>query len=312
MRSAAAAAAFLTGGQGLASCRDLRLAGVDGRWIRGQIQRGLWMEVFPGVVDTTGSPLTSARRIAAACLAAGPDSLIAGLTAVGVYGLAPLAALEDDIHVRIPHGAHRVNKPGIVIHQDRHPVGTHFIGGIPVVSPATLLAQLADTVNDNDLRCVAAEAVNLELVTIDGMLTQTRPSRRAARKLRMVAEELQAGAISGGEARYWRAAKERGLPLPELNALVRTGLGDKYVDGLWRRYGLGYEIDGRSVHGHERAFVADRRRYNAIQVESLVLMHFAVSDVFVHTHEVMDTTEEFLRMRALERGLPWPPGARTR
>ena len=212
----------------------------------------------------------------------------------------------------VPHGSHRVCVRGIVVHQDRHLDGANIIGGIPVVSPATMLAQMAGVLNDNDFRCLAAETVAKQLVTIDEMLAVPRASRRAGRIIRLVAEELWAGALSGGEARYWRAVKESGLPLPELNALVRTSQGDKYVDGVWRDYGLGHEIDGRSVHALQQAFVSDRRRQNAIQLEGLVLIRFAVSDVFQHPDEVVATTRAALQMRAVERGMPWPPEKRTR
>lgn len=311
MGSAAAAAAFLASSHGLVRCRDLRKVGVDGRWIRERIRCGVWVEVFPGVVDTTGRPLTSATRVAAACLATGLDGRAAAETAAGVYGLVPMPALDEDVHVAVPHGSHRVRVPGIVIHQDRYPVDVDIVGGIPVVGVSTMLSQLARPAIINDLRCVAADAVSKQLVTIDGMLTSRPTSRSAGRILRLVAEELMAGAISGGEAGYWRAVKDSGLPLPELNALVRTTQGDKYVDGVWRKYGLAHEIDGRSVHAQELAFVNDRRRQNAIHLEGLVLIRFAVSDVFQRPDEVVATTRAALQMRAAERGLPWPPKERT-
>ena len=93
---------------------------------------------------------------------------------------------------------------------------------------------------------------------------------------------------------------------------MRTSQGDKYVDGVWRDYGLGHEIDRRSVHALERAFVSDRRRQNAIHLEGLVLIRFAVSDVCQHPDEGVATTRAARRMRAAERGMPWPPEERTR
>lgn len=265
--------------------------------------------MFPGVVDTSGDSLTPYGRIAAACLAAGANSVVSHRTAAALYGLVELPSASEAIHVSVPHGSHRIHTPGIVVHQDRHLYPAAHIHGLPVAAMATVLQQLVGDFGPNDFRCVAAEAVRRGLVTIDGLMT-ARPVPTSNRGvLKDVVEELHAGAISGGEAAFWRAVKDRGWPLPELNARVRTIDGDKFIDGLWRRYRLGYEIDGRSVHALEKAFVDDRRRHNALQSQGLVLMHFAVSDVFGHLDEVMATTRDFLVLRAKEFGLPAvPPG----
>lgn len=304
MGSAAAAAAYLSGRSGIVSIRQLRLAGVDSRWIRGQIGRGVWKEVFPGVLDTTGQTSNPQGRMAAACLAVGGICAVSHISGAGLYGLMALPAPTDLIHLSVPHGSHRIRVPGIVIHQDRHFEVANFVDGLPVVSVETVLIQLAGHLPLHDFRCVAAEAVSQHLVTIDGLMTGRPAPPSCAAVLAGVLEELQAGAISGGECAYWRGIKDRGWPLPELN--VRVNIGEKYkiVDGLWRGYRLAYEIDGRSVHAHQEAFVADRRIHNALQSQGLLLMRFAVSEVFRHLEEVMSTTEAFMRLRARELGLP--------
>lgn len=311
MRSAARAAAVIGSSGGLVSVRILRQAGVDGRWIRKQIELGHWVEPIPGVIDATGATPTLAGRIAAAHVAAGPSSFVIGRSAAIVHGLMPHVGVLDQVQLGVPHGGHRVRIPGVVIRQFHRIPDLEVVQGLPVLSLGATLVNLAGELSLNDLRLVAAAAVHDGLVTIDEIQAARSSRLRAPPALALVIEELWAGAASGGEAAYWRGIKDAGLPLPELNARVHTEAGEKVVDALWRRYRLVAEVDGRSVHDTPTAFVEDRRRQNTLQLESLLVMRFPVSDVLSDLPQVIEVTESFLRLRAFELGLPWPPNPCT-
>ena len=306
------AADIIANSNGLVTVRELRRSGVDSRWIRRQIVSGHWSEPLPGVVDTTGEPATMAKRITAAWLAAGPDAFLVGRTAAAVRALMPTHDVTGRIELGVPHGHHRIALPGIVVSQFRKVPELEVIAGVPITNCGATLATLARDLSLNELRLVSAEAVHRGLVTIDEIQAAAGSSMRGIPALRMVIEELWAGAASGGEAAYWRGIKDSGLPLPELNVLVPTDDGDKVVDALWRRYALVAEVDGRSVHDGAKAFVDDRRRQNALQARGLVVMTFPVSDILTNLDRVLGVTEDFLRMRALDLGLPWPPPKRSR
>jgi hypothetical protein len=74
-----------------------------------------------------------------------------------------------------------------------------------------------------------------------------------------------------GESLTRAAALEAGLPLPELQYKLRLPGGRvAYLDLAWRRYRgrevrLGVEFDGRTSHGSDGAFAADRQRRNRIE-----------------------------------------------
>ena len=291
---------------GLARRRDLVAAGIDRGWIRRRVAAGAWAEPLPGVFDVADVSGTSLGRMRAALLFAGPDAYLSHHTAAAVHGLVPMPLPGEPLHITVPHGRTRRTHPQIVVHQDSQGSPFQWVGGVPISSPAATIIDLAGYLSLNDLRCLAADAVRLHLATVDEITLAKRPRRSGRRDLTMVIEELFAGAISGGEAAYWRAVHNSRLPDPELNVAVRIADGFRVLDGYWRKYQLGAEIDGRSVHAQAEAFDADRRRNNDVQLEAALLMHFSVADVFTRIGDVLTVTERFLAKQAQELGLPWP------
>lgn len=91
--------------------------------------------------------------------------------------------------------------------------------------------------------------------------------------------------------------------------LVAAGVHRNWIarelDGLWRRLGLGVEIDGRSMHAQAHAFEADRERQNRLHIAEMMLIRFPVSLVLGDGPRVVRGTEAALRTRAAELGLPW-------
>jgi hypothetical protein len=98
-----------------------------------------------------------------------------------------------------------------------------------------------------------------------------------------------------GESLTRAAALEAGLPPPELQYKLRFPSGRvAYLDLAWRRYRgrevrLGVEFDGRTSHGSDGAFVADRRRRNRIETIGWGLLEITMIHV----------TEEYLQTGAL-------------
>jgi hypothetical protein len=97
---------------------------------------------------------------------------------------------------------------------------------------------------------------------------RARPGAPAVRRALLAADGRSA---SIGESLTRAAALDAGLPPPELQYKLQLPGGRvAYLDLAWRRYGgrlvrLGVEFDGRSSHGSDGAFVADRRRRNRIE-----------------------------------------------
>lgn len=313
MDSAATAARILRDGDGLATRRSLLAAGVSPGWLRRRLLRDIWSEPLPGVVDSADVCRTQHGWVRACLEFAGPGSCLSHQTAAVVHGLLPGEGFGQPIHVTVPHGRHKQATAGLVLHQTGQECEVDLVDDIPVTSPAVTIVDLATVMGINDLRCVAADAVRRRLVAVHELHRSKRPARRVRGMLARVVEELEAGAIAGSEAAYWRGVRDAGLPLPVLNHRLATWpegragpVQYRYVDAYWARFRLGAELDGRSVHGTRQAFDADRRRHNLIQLEGNLLMHFSANQTFSDIRGVVAVTGRFLQLRAVELGLPWP------
>jgi hypothetical protein len=102
-----------------------------------------------------------------------------------------------------------------------------------------------------------------------------------------------------GESLTRAAALEARLPPPELQYELRLPGGRvAYLDLAWRRYRrrevrLGVEFDGRTSHGSDGAFVADRRRRNWIETIGWGLLEITMINVtkeFVQTGSLIAAT----------------------
>lgn len=291
---------------GIATRRALLSAGVHRRWLERRVAGGELIELLPGVLAGPDIAQTLHLRIHAALLFAGPDAAASHRTAAYLWGLGPAPTIRDPIHVAIPHGRGQRDPgtPLVVVHQ-RHRDPVMLRQGWPVVPVPETLAMMAPDTPEDDLRMIAMEAIRLGLIVPDD-LREAR-WRRSSRLLGLLAEEADAGAVAGGEAKYWRLLKTARLhPMPHLNAAVHTPRGCFFVDALWRDLGLGAEIDGRSVHALQHAFEADRARQNALHTSGIMLIRFPVSQVLGDGPTVVHETLEALRSRALELGRPLP------
>ncbi len=135
-------------------------------------------------------------------------------------------------------------------------------------------------------RLVAKHALTRLAQTVRG------PGAPAVRRSFFAADGQSA---SIGESLTRAAALEAGLPPPELQYKLRLPAGRvAYLDLAWRRYRgrevrLGVEFDGRTSHGSDDAFVADRRRRNRIETIGWGLLEITMIHV----------TKEYLQTGAL-------------
>lgn len=288
---------ILAANDDVATRLELSAAGVPHRWLRHQLADDKLVELFPGVIATPQATSFGHRLLAA--LAFGGRDARSHATAAEMFDLVPH---DDTIHLVVPHGTKRPPARGLVVRQKRHR-DRAWVAGLPVVPPAQTTADLLDTASVDDVRFVAAEAVRRgQACAADLQGSRSSPSHATA--WRDVVEEIAAGAISGGEARYWRAVRDSGLPLPILNAAVTAAGRRHYVDALWKAYALGVEIDGYRYHSSRAAFDADRVRQNAILLANVVLLRFSVERVLTDPEGCVDVTRRALQVRASELRLP--------
>jgi hypothetical protein len=165
------------------------------------------------------------------------------------------------IEVTVPGtGAH--GRPGTRVHRSRdvapEDVASHC--GIPVTSPARTLLDLAGVVAPRHLEPAFEEDLRSGIVTSEALREQVE--RNAGRRGVPVLREFLgldparvADTKSRLEARFQRFCREKGLPMPVVNAYV----GGYEVDVAWPGTNVVVELDSWEFHGGRTAFERDRR-----------------------------------------------------
>ena len=142
--------------------------------------------------------------------------------------------------------------------------------GIVCTNVARTVVDLAGTYGEDGLRETferAAAAGKLDLPAIEGVLASAG-KRRGAPALRRVIEEWRPVAETAKyatvrslfEAKLLPLVAKAGLPMPRINAPVRTAERILEVDLLWDDERFVVEADSRRHHATEVAFERDRKR----------------------------------------------------
>lgn len=277
----------------LARLDELCEQGLARRTARRRIQRGHWQEPAPGVVCRTTGSLTVMQWLIVATLYAGKRSAISHGSAGALWGLCPAPGL---VHVVVPHGRHVRSTSRIRVHQSRRPFDFRLVEAVLVTPPARTVMDIAQSLPDLDaVNALLGRAVQTQKVTVEALAVELElaPSRGSLHPRRAMAD-LAAGSRAASESRLLRLLRSSGLPMPELNADVRTPLGVFAVDALWRQLGRGVEIDGRAFHFDAGAWAADLTRQNAIQTAGIVLLRIPARRLWTDPAGVLADIRAFL------------------
>ena len=163
------------------------------------------------------------------------------------------------------------------------------------------VAAAAADVPLDDLRFPTMAAAKAKALTPDDLVTGRRRNELGA--LRTLAEEVAAGAESGGEAIYWRLRHDPRLPTPVLQHWVMTSEGPRRLDAYWEELLLAAEIDGRDHHAKREAFEPDTRRQNSVHAIGVLVIRYSTAAVRYDRGYVLEDTEaNMAARRALLRG----------
>ncbi len=254
--------------EGLLTRSQLEACGLSSRQIEGWVRAGHIHPVFY-TVYAMGHPTPSPRaRMRAAALAC-PGAVISHRSAATLLGLREAAPAVIDL---IPTKQRGRQIDGIKVHRVPFPAPTELgrVHGIPCTTVARTVVDLAGSHGREGLReMVEMAAVRklLDLAAIEAVL-ENGPRRRGAPALRQVIAEWQPVAEAAKhatvrslfEARLLPLIAAAGLPLPQVNARVRTMERVLEVDLLWPEQRFVVEADSRRHHGIEVAFERDRKR----------------------------------------------------
>lgn len=216
-----------------------------------------------GVFAVGHASVTADGRLLAATLAAGAGAAISHATAADLHGLRLTSS--SSIHVVSPRNVPA--RPGIVGHRSRSLPADEIVvvRGIPVVSVARTLVQLAAAVDDRALSRAWRRAVEMQTLDTRQLVRQLeagRPGSVALRRLLVTATDGGLDGITRSELEllFTDLVAAGGLEIPLLNVSLELRGGRYEVDALWPNARLVVEVDGWSVHSGRQAFETDRRR----------------------------------------------------
>jgi very-short-patch-repair endonuclease len=234
--------------------------------------------VHRGVYAVGHARLTFRGRLWAAVLATG--GVLSHRSAAAVDELMPPPTGAIDVTVS---GEARSRK-GIRVHRSKTLDPLNDVvqdeDGLPRTSIARTLVDLAEVLNERQLKRVLKRAETLRIADVKQL-----PGRRL---LPVVHEpELTRSEL---ERRFRRLLRRRALPQPRSNATI---MGYE-VDFLWPDASLVVETDGRAAHLTATAFEDDRRRDAELLVAGYRVVRFTWTQVTAEPERVANTLQRLL------------------
>jgi hypothetical protein len=234
--------------------------------------RGL-RRVYRGVCAL--DDLTELGWLMAATLAMGPGAAISHRTAVFLWRLRDWE--PGEIHVSVPRGGGRADRPGIVPHRrNDHAIAHRY--GIPVTTPAQSLHD-ADLQPHELYRALEeANRRNIDLTTL--------PLNDVVR----LQKATKGRTRSDAEARFLLLCHDHHIPLP----LVNHHLNGFETDFHWPSHRVAVEVDGYEFHKERHQFEEDRHRGTVHTIAGYHLIRFSANQVEHSPSEVLAAVRSVL------------------
>jgi very-short-patch-repair endonuclease len=225
-----------------------------------------WEVLLPGVYKFAGSPATGRQAAIAACLWAGPGSVVSHRAAGDLWGLEGVTA--RGIEVWVPNNR-RLRTTKLAVHRtdEMHHVDRTRREAIPITTPARTLIDLSSVVCEETLEAAVEYAFRRRLLSerflrqrLDQLGGRGRPGSAVLRGV--LDRRCEAPALESRlEVKVWRLLVRSGLPKPVRQYAVEID-GQRYrLDFAWPSFHVAVEADGFATHGARRqVFQADRRR----------------------------------------------------
>lgn len=254
---------------GMVTRKQLLALGLTRHAVDGRVGRGLLRPLYPGVYALGGARLTADGRRMAAVLACGPKSVLSHRSAARLWGLLP----HEPERIEVSRAAQgRSKHDTALLHQARLlPDEVGEVDGIPTTSVCRTIFDLAGVASRREVERAFHEAEVRRLsdrVALPQLLAR-HPGRRGVATVReILASRRPPGRTRNDFEELFVAVLDRyGLPRPRFNATLALRGRFFEPDCLWERERLIVELDGRAVHGTERAFEGDRQRDRVLLTE---------------------------------------------
>jgi hypothetical protein len=253
-------------------------------------------------------------------LLAGHGAAVTGWDALRARGLGGSQAPEH-VLVLSPSGMNRV-VGGVRIRRTDRPFGRRVqpLGApyelTPLVPVVRAVADHALDCRDlGSVRAMVGAAVQRRHCTVPELLAEYEDGpRNRSKLLRIALGEAADGARSAAEAEAARRLARGPVPPFELNVPVVDEYGTLLyvVDELWRELRAAVEIDSREYHFSVEDWEATLARHNELTRYGLAITHYPPRQVRRRGSTFVPEVADWLQRRAIEIGVPLPPGRGVR
>jgi very-short-patch-repair endonuclease len=252
---------------------QLQALGLSRQAIADWVRRARLVRLHHGVYLVGRHRPRIEARLAGAVLAGGEASLLAGRSALGLWGVLPLD-YHAPVDIVCPRG--RRGRPGITVHRCNNllPDDRCALERIPLTSPARSLLDYAKTSSAPALQAALDELRAARLLPAHE-LDDLRPRTRGHHGWRVLGRVLEGEREPGfsrseGERRMLAIVRAAGLPEPRRNLHSH----DYEIDQLWPEHRVAVEIDGFATHGRRRDFERDRGKGADLQAHGVTVLRF--------------------------------------
>lgn len=259
-------AALASREHGVLSVAELHSCGLDADAIAVRVRNGRLHPLHTGVHAVGHDNVTLHGKFLAAVKACGPSAKLSGYSAGALFGF-----LEWDgrvPEVTVP-GTSKPLHPGIRTHRSSRlgPADVMVREGIPTMTPARALVDLAATLRPRDLRSAVRRAQSLKVLTVGELASAVARLRpfRGCRSLARVIAEGPSPTRSVLEDVVLDLMLRGGLAPPDVNLPLRLGGRLVIPDFRWPREKLVVEADGAAWHDHKLAREDDAERQAALE-----------------------------------------------
>ena len=265
------AAALAEGQHGLITRSQALGMGASPDLIDHRLRTGRWEAATARVYRVAGVPPSWQQRLLVAVLDAGHPALATGRSAAALWRVPGFAMWVPEVLVPRPSD-HR--PPLGVLHETRH-LGAHHRSvqqGVPVVTPARLMVELAAVERPQRLERTVDSAIAAGILTPEGLAGAVAElchrGRRGSGVLKALTLEILPGYVppaSELEARFRDLARTAGVA-DQMVLQANVG-GEEWVgrvDVLFPAARLVVELDSRRWHTSRMAADSDSRRTNAL------------------------------------------------
>lgn len=229
---------------GVVSRRILLAHGVTREDMRTEVRAGVWHRVGVHTLSIDGAEPRGEGLYWRAVWESGARSVLDGASALIRAGLTGWD--EGLIHVSVPHNA-KVRETSGVVHHRTKDMGAVDRRWLPHTVPAVAVIRAAQWArSDAQAATVLAMAVQQRLVLPRQVLEVWSTVHASPRGefLRMVIQDVCAGAESLHELDVARLCRSRGFPPPSRQVVRQGQSGRVFLDVYWDELGVHLEIHG--------------------------------------------------------------------